>query len=373
MRLRGFTLVELLAVVGVIILLMGIGISVFKSASHGEQRGRTQAIISVVATALAAAGAEGRSVVTAEHPLASSMAKRPMYFRAVSHAIVGNGTEEAYRGVNQTDLSGAGGVALADDDWFHGGSGYGAITDNTPAPHLYGLPRRMCRVLGSAPIDITFYRTLSLRPGAIPGSTSIATPASTTYWPYSRTLTAPGYKPLDASRQPGSAIYGGTMNDVRASIQGALAPSGALEELTKLSALYEPKITDADLDDASKANQFPLGKRIVLPQPDDPMQMDAGSTWIAGRVLIGSSSPWSTWRLRNLALYDGWGRELLIWQDAGGGFNVMSAGRDGSFRWLPKTTTSSGATFSTKPWDTNASGGEKDARTDNVQVGSDTP
>ena len=406
MRLRGFTLVEMLVVIVVIIILMGIGVSVFKSVSHSEQRGRTQAIVSVVATALAAAGAEGRSVVTAEHPLAGSMTlpprptpsttNRPMFFRAIDHTIVGNGTEQAHRGVSQSDLSGSDGIVLADDDWFHGDSNYGDDTPPTPVPHLYGLPRRMCRVLGSAPIDITFYRTLSLRPGASPGTASISTPASTTSWPYSRTLTAPGYKPQGNPQRAERPVdwynqnNGGTLKDVRNSIQGTLSPSGALEELTKLRALFEPKMADRDLDvnpvnpKLETESAFVLDKRVILPEYNDPIWVPRRSaTWFAGSVVATPDPPtldpylpktfWSTWRLRNLALYDGWGRELLVWQDAGGGFNVMSAGRDGSFRWLPMSSSQSGATFTTKPWDTTASGGDKDAWGDNIQVGSDTP
>jgi prepilin-type N-terminal cleavage/methylation domain-containing protein len=121
-------------------------------------------------------------------------------------------------------------------------------------------------------------------------------------------------KPSWYSNTTNNMPVGGTVADSKKAFEASLGP--AMTEIAKMGAIYEPP-TDGGAD-------LYCHDRL----------------WKDGTAL-GPNLPWRTgyyagngYRLRGPALYDAWGTEILVYQDEAGDYTAMSAGKDGSFRWL---------------------------------------
>jgi hypothetical protein len=81
------------------------------------------------------------------------------------------------------------------------------------------------------------------------------------------------------------------------------------------------------------------------------------------RILSGGI--WYEYRLRGMALYDGWGNEILYHLTINGELIMESAGKDGVFVWNPGQD----GIYQTVPYDTHSSGDDLDGSKDNIRIG----
>lgn len=346
-----FTIIELLVVVGIIALLAGLLFVAGRSFSDAGKKSRTASTLAMIWTATETARAQGISIPTAEHPLAGSAAPRLQFARTDGSAVSTSG--EALVGVKLSQLSSvsAKGRLLLPDDRFA----------DPLSPLLYGMERRDCYILGAPFKDVTAYRSLP-RNNGLP-----LDPKANDYGhpDYNNLihLTKPGwyldiYKGDVLTNPP--AYYqgdvGGTVTSVKKSFDAIFKGNAAFEELSGLGAIGTP------VDDT----RLLIGGRIWSDQ------LVNSDRWEPGLVQ-DTDNRWKSYRLRGMALYDGWGREILVTPDGDGGLkSVRSAGRDGVFRFNPGSHVPGESIYDTKAWDaapaanTDANRRDRDGSTDNI-------
>jgi len=181
-------------------------------------------------------------------------------------------------------------------------------------PALYGLPRGHIGVVGVPQAAVTAYRRL---------------PASIT----------PGDDPDDATAYPDhrhNELATGTPAESKQALDHLLGAGAVQSELLGLGALTEPPPAFAHGD-------FTDGAFDARVMTSVPLSAGGETTWQPGHLLDGTipSGPdagepnWKPYRLPGLAVYDAWGNEILYSLSANGGLRLISAGRDGCFRWHP--------------------------------------
>lgn len=302
---RGFTMIELLVVVAIMTVLSGMILAAIGMFGFGSKRERTNTVLATLRTALEMERAErGGIAAPAEHPLAGSLAPRLAFVRADgSTPLAASGI--ALRGVlpGQVAASQRGRV-LAGNDLFA----------DPRVPALYGLRRDRIGILGVPQGVVTVYRRL---PNSV---TTADDPDDPVRFPAHRHLEMAAGVPADTSRALEHLFGSGTVRS----------------ELAALGALTEPASRFAVTDFADP--EFDL--RVAT---DVAFGAGGSTRWEPGRLRDGTipSGPeaglpnWKPYRLPGLALYDAWGGEILFSLSANGGVRLLSAGRDGCFRWSP--------------------------------------
>ena len=343
-----FTLVELLVVIAIMAILVGLIVASASALGVGSKRNRSATILETVRQAMEVTSAQSGSVSTAvEHPLAGSFAAagkpRFRFARAatphtvlaseVSGLLGSTGEKIALAGIALAELDPVESAALAarsrlmlPDDLYA----------DEDVPLLYGLARERIGVLGAKLAEVTRFRRL---PKPVPGK-FIANPDDPVAYPNAVRLVNSDVQP-EGNKRTLDYVFGAT---------------NATAELAKLGALYAPPNDDT-------VNQHAYG-RVWCEQ----LRSASGeSVFKPGRLndpqRVSSGSPsWKRYRLRGLAIYDAWGVEILCSISSSGAVRLMSAGKDGVFRWDPGQD----GTFATDAWATGPAGNDKDGSLDNV-------
>jgi prepilin-type N-terminal cleavage/methylation domain-containing protein len=300
-RCRAFTLTEVLVVVAIIATLAGLlvpGIALLRQTLRKTQ---TAALCSAVATALAAnATASGRAAPLAPHPLAGSRdLPRLAFVRGEAVAGLAEGDAVATAGeallcATPGALGGAPAALLLPSDRFAA----------TLQPLLFGLRRDELTIVGSG-AGLVRHRLL---PAVSPATDQDAD-----------TILDP---PYDASRYPNNRYLvtdASSLADLDAESAKVLEVAFAANDLQELVAKRSLLATTGGTA-IGNGRLYRSGS-------------DTATAWAPG--LVQEAGAWVGYRLRGSALYDSWGRELLVRSDAAGAITVSSAGPDGVFRWHP--------------------------------------
>ena len=336
-----FTLVELLVVITVMAILVGLIIAAAAALGVGSKKTRSATILETVRQAMEVTGAQSGSVTSAvEHPLAGSYgapgeprfrfvraaAPHSDLARTVNGALGTESEQIALSGVGLGELAaGAHARLLLPDD----------IYADHQVPLLYGLARERIGVLGAKLAAVTRFRRL---PKPVPGQV-IAQPDDLGAYPNAVRLVSSDVQP-DGNKPTLDYILGST---------------NATAELAKLGALFAPE------DDPLHRHAY---GRVWCEQPrtgsGEPL-FKPGRFNDPERVPLSSPS-WKRYRLRGLAIYDAWGVEIICSTAANGAVRLMSAGKDGAFRWDPGLN----GALETDAWATGPAGDDKDGSRDNV-------
>ena len=330
---RGFTLIELIAVMAIVATLVAISLPVISLLRQSARKAQTASLVSAVATAIATASQRGLAPPIVPHPLAGSADLPRLAFvrgEAVGGYAVGAAvatTGESLQCAAPATLTGSPDRLILASDRFSGIASGVAVQ-----PLLYGLRRDQMTILGSA-AGLERYRRLPPVGAAYDqnGDGMLDTPYDSTRYPDNRFLV-----------QDASALT--SIDTQTKTVFETVFAAGDLQDLVaKRSAIT-----------TTSGSTLLNGRLYATADP-------SATAWSAGRVWNGSA--WVGYRLRGLALYDAWGRELLVSIDAAGAVTVTSAGPDGVFRWHPGDD----GVFQTAPADAAPSGDDRDGSLDNIR------
>lgn len=351
MRYRGFTLLELLIAVGVIVILALLTLNLIHALGTASKNAQTRAILGGARTAIAVSGMQSaRTLSHVEHPLANSRADASLsrlgfvrgeavpgrFARGDAVATAGEALWISEPERAAVVHASAIGRLLLPSDRFRADAADGTCV----APHLYGMERRRLSVLGAAH-GWQWRRRLPL-------------PSAQTDRDADGVLDDPPYVAAGA----GAVEYPAVEH----------AP-GDLSEPTGAEAAQR-KATDAAL----ASNRTELASLSGLVTGDDTQPLLAGgrlradgaavSTWDGAKraPTVREAGEWRPYRLRGPALVDAWGREVLCWSAGSGVLILESAGPDRTFRWHPGDD----GVFQTAAHDDVAAGDDRDGRADNV-------
>ncbi len=318
---HAFTLIEVLVVITIISLLTGMMIIGSSAMMKNAKSQKTSAILTIVLQGLELQRMErGGALAPAEHPLAGSAEPRFIFTRGAT-ALATAGL--ALTGVPAVNLPAAFQPRLMlPDDRFA----------DPRVPALFGVRRSDLGVLGASLKEVQKYRRLPLPSVA---TAVIANPDDIVAYPNLDCLVSSLATPGDSSQ----------------AVQFALNRGNALTELQKLGALSEA--------DESKGVSG-AGGRVWIP----PEAAGASSAWKGSTFTNPDTSSRSGYRLRGIAIYDAWGREILYSLTGNGVICLTSSGPDGFFRVNPGHN----ATIETAADATTFSGDDLDAGHDNVQL-----
>jgi len=327
-----FTLIEMLVVVAIIAVLAGLLLASVGTVREKVKRGRSQATLALVATAIEGrAAATGGAVAPGEHPLAGSAAPRPGFIRNADGSAVAS-IGEAYRVQDAAWLpSGFRPRILRNNDHFVGSPAWSV-------PGLYGLRRAEIGIFGAWDRRVTTWRNLP-RPSSRFDADSDGL----------LDFTAGGADPalyFDQQFLVGE-LDADAVARSRAVVEQMLA-SEVMAELAKLKA-----IRTYDGSAGVLANGF-VAELGTVPQ------------WKPGTLQVAGA--WHRYGILGTSVVDAWGVEILFGTSASGGAVFTSAGRDGFFRWDHGPD----ATFQTTANATQAAGDDRDGSSDNIQAGGGT-
>lgn len=348
---QGYSLLELLFVIAIIVILAGITVGGFAMLNRGSQKARTATIIETVRQSLESFSAEQAGFVQqVEHPLAGSYGDSS-YPRMIFRRSVANG-EALLTGVKGQQSLGLRGVSLSvlpvaerdrlllDDDRY----------SDDRVPMLYGVQRQHLGLLGAAVPRVVKYRR-------IPTTTdAISNPDDTSLYPDLTCLVESG-DPPSASKRLLDHVFGA---------------SGATSTLSKLKAFR--------LTSESTGAGICYGRVWSTTGTAAHTMITGETSWDLGRMIdpehpIYTSGPnnnkprWVPYTPRGLHLIDAWGNEILYSVPVAGGIpRLISAGADGCFCWSPGKD----SIYQTNAEGTHAVNDDKDATRDNVQLAAGT-
>jgi hypothetical protein len=354
-NIRAFTLIELLIVIGIIMVMATMILAGAKALGIGSKKAKTQTILAAVRKGIELTIAnKGGSVSPVEHPFAGSKAPRFEFhgvrgrtlnidLQPIGGAITAIDTgSEAFAHIEEWFLQGSQNRCLMGDDW---------MVDKS-IPGFYGFKREYMTILGAEMSWTTRYRRL---PRPLPVQQFSKVPLS--------------YDDLTKYPDAQFLINGsGTAADSKKSLDYLFGSSNVLPELSSLQAIYSPP--DDQLIDQNYWIKVPVG----TPPNDFGVvwsEKKKGSTgdpaWRAGRIydnnLAISGNYWKGYRIRGLAIYDAWQREILYSISSSGSVRLLSAGEDGVFQWDPGPD----HTLQTAEDATSPAGNDKDGARDNVK------
>ncbi|MDA3961661.1 MAG: type II secretion system protein [Planctomycetota bacterium] len=357
---RAFTLIEMLVVVSLMALLAGLMLAGVAMMRDRSKRSQTEAIIAQAMAGLALVRAQGGALPQpSEHPLAGSAEVpslgRPLFVRGSASLMPGpatvlltagavvSTTGTVFSGIQPHQATPPRTALLLGSDRYSGGSAADARASSLPL--LYGFERERIGVVGAVGLLGT--------PAA--DATTATTATLTTVTAY-RIVSAPAgslQRRLDAQQgyayTPTLELTSATparqqcLDYYRRAIAHDLGLGVAQKELGELGALHEA-------DDETTGSLLAQGRVAA--------DGNTSAAWKPGMVADGGQ--WRGYRLRGLALYDAWGRELLYSVDRDNPV-VMSAGLDGVFAVHPGQD----GRYQTDPHGSVA-GDDRDGRKDNV-------
>lgn len=351
----GFTFIELLVVVAIVAGLTALLVTLLNN-KHPDVK-KTEVIIQQVAMAIGLAEASRSSAMSpTEHPFAGSQADaggpRFAFVRSDPRwatPIARTGT--ALRGVPTPDYLDAnqGHLLMATDRFAE-----------RSIPLLYGARRQDIGVLQSQRKLVTKYRQLPMPTPKTDGTQAkVVSPRTGQRTPggylgdvhpdYPDTL-------VPSTTQIADQQYG-RLSDSKPALDYLFGSSSAKSELAALKALYN---ADPALPEDVNRFRMPIEPRAIGQHSEPLAYTDAGmaesgpsstnaieSRWKPGRlaakrvgsawqVTAGGGDGWIRYRLAGLAVYDAWGRELMVTAN-GRQHRIISAGLDGALAVSPGT------------------------------------
>lgn len=320
---RGFTLIELMVVVAIVLALIGMIIAAITLMRGRAQITRTRTIIAIVHTAISQNSISANTLSPVEHPLAASAPTRRIFLRA------SGGTPVAVAGdaIRATDMAFVPGGdqprVLLDSDLFA----------DPVAPQFIGMPRWRMAVLGATTKWVSSWLRIS---GAGQAGRRIE--------PDLGTWVDEGFL-----RQAVTDSASTAWEEAADKAMG-VALGGTADELLALGAYWRPDTTRDPLIHANRLRQ------------DLSAKASPGSTtWFPGSILEGAQ--YVPYRLRGPAVVDAWGREILASITPTGALRLESAGPDGVFRFHP------GRDMVLQSTAAGLAGDDRDGESDNVFVG----
>jgi hypothetical protein len=156
------------------------------------------------------------------------------------------------------------------------------------------------------------------------------------------------------------AIIAGTGSsaDHQRALAHALDASTALSELRSAGALFCPP--DDEIDDPAH-----LIKGGLVWSKDLKGERSWRPGFVKDSPIGNGKADWMPYRLRGAAIYDDWGREILVSPANNGGIRLMSAGADGVYVIDPGPN----KVLDTDPDTARVSGDDREGVLDNVRVG----
>ncbi len=349
---RGFTLIEMLIVLAIIVTLASMLLFGANALGIGSKKAKTATILAAVRKGIElTVASKGGSISAAEHPFAGS--NKPTGFSGFefrgwrgriqppappgtpdySTVITpGASTSPTYKGAEEWFLNGGDkNRAFMDDDVFC----------DAKAPGLIGMPRGMMGVIGSQQSYVSRYFNVA-RPkpradGDPPVYASTPTPAPyPTYSPYAGhmvSLSPPEYTP---------AI--GLPDDNKKAIDYLFGSSGIQGELSSLKAMFasasDPRYAPDPADPKRSDDNLIMGDLVWSQDHTDwdgrnGLKKEPRPFWEPGRVQEDNGDPWQRYRLRGLAIYDAWEREIFYSYTPAGGVRLLSLGADGAYLVAP--------------------------------------
>lgn len=377
-----FTLIELLVVITVVLVLMGLILKAAQLANESAQRSKTQAIVGAVSNGLAAALGEGMSLPLTVHPLASTKAAitsfdgvpnfdrgsidpirldpsritlREPALGALAPYSSGAGANEAFWSSDQwstfngvTSAPSSTGTSLnlpilgSESFQFASASGaYGQlgarmlpndVMSNYNAPTVYGCKRELMTVLGTPHPDLVAHITC---PSV--DRNGMRSQSQTRIVQLFTSITATTYPSLVVDPAGGLPVTTAVSSLAKEHTELALKRvlASTWDQLHKMGALYQPPDDDNLLWDSrlwwdKSKGRLPANSPGVVYA--NPMDRATASLIPAGS---GGGVGWWPYRMRGMAVYDAWGRELLISQTSDQRVRIVSAGKDGYMRLSP--------------------------------------
>lgn len=351
---RGFTLVELLMVISIMVIMAAFILAGANALGIGSKKAKTQTIVAAIRKGIELTNAaKGGSVSPTEHPLACSVAPR---FRFVRGAPVSGRTTPsqptpnglALAGVESGNLDNSQALLLLPSD----------VYADAAAPMLFGFKRENIGVIGAQQRRVTKYLLLP-KPGPDPvvarldshadwlalrvrssePAAPVPPPYNLTYFPNNQIpppdiyTKDPEFGKPAANKQAIDYLFGSS------SVQGELAGLGALftadPALPDTTSKYKYPLNSASGDWGSET--FPLVyTNHNGSDSNQEIYWKPGCISITGTAIMsGAGSKWVRYRLPGLALYDAWEREILCTVTRNGDLRLWSAGADGVFAFEP--------------------------------------
>lgn len=323
---RGFTIVELLVAITVIVILMSMGIVGINQIRRLSMKTRTQSIMALTLNGLNASGTtQSQNVSTVEHPLAASASPRQRFVRSDSGIEVAS-TGMAIRTSDMAYVSGAdqGRVILSDD-----------VFADPIAPQFIGLPRWQMGLTGVSTQWVSQWLRISG-----PGQTGALVTPDLGTWIDEGFVREQVVDPLSEAWE------------ASADKAFSVALGSVLDELTKLGAIRRPE-----------PSRDPLIVSNRLRHDKAPRSLQSTSEWKPG--FVREAGVWVPYRIRGPSVVDAWGREILIASTPNGSILLQSAGADGVFRW----NAGSDRVLQTGAIDAAAMGDDTDGSIDNIRLG----
>jgi prepilin-type N-terminal cleavage/methylation domain-containing protein len=349
-RRRGFTILELLVVISIIVLLAGMIMAVVVMVRNAARVAQTRAIMHGALVGVSTTAMRTNvSISPVEHPLANSLEPRSAFVRGETIAgafTLGDAVDAVNPALRVADVTTIGGTDVSHVLWpsdRYCGTGPPRDCD---APMLFGMERRYLTIIG------TGYGLHSVR--RLPALTSL------------NDRSPPDGKldtPLDDTKYPntlesasGNLADGTTFEIEQKKLFDYIFGPEVLSELTAMGGIRTADSTDSSSTLICNNRLRSWGTTIT--------RFDYNQVHSLG-IVRDASGNWTPYRLRGPALYDAWGREILAYLASNGSLVFESAGKDGVFRWNP----GGDAVFETDASADVAGGDDYDGSRDNLATG----
>jgi prepilin-type N-terminal cleavage/methylation domain-containing protein len=405
-RQLAFTMVELLVVIAIMAILASMIIVGAQAIMGNAQKKKTETIIQTVRQGIELAIANRSAISPTEHPFAGSRADagggRFPFRRNDGSAVSTAGL--AYKGVSDVNrLIAQQDRLLLPNDRFA----------DERIPLLYGALRENIGVLQSLRKVVTKYRLLPNPPKPPTGTPlsqwKVISPVTGKYsgvtyddaikdtnhafFPNTLIPTNNQDNNLDSTGNPVKPKYG-ELGDSKLALDYLFGNSNVQAELASLKAIFN---ADPNLPDHVNTYKTGIESRsvgdtseaLVYTNYGSPNQTDDKTTKnqyepgyipvnsvgtgkivpVSATVSLGAvdSGRWVKYRLAGLAVYDGWGNELMTVPGENNSYRVISAGLDGVFAVNPGKNLEFDTELTGNLQTLNISGDDLDGEKDNAK------